>query len=122
MARSMTADEVRKLIDLKREYMNDWDAEEIEINYDSAAGKLVDEFEDVYTSKSTRMLIQALEALESTGGLDFAVLKYPDLGETWSKYTRRREEKRKRAQALEKLKSTFSKEEMQLLGINNLVK
>ena len=113
---AITADQLKALLDAKMDY------DEVEVNYDSDVGKLVDEFEDVYTSKSTRMLIQALEALESTGGLDFAVLKYPDLGETWSKYTRRREERRKRAQALEKLKSTFSKEEMQLLGINNLVK
>ena len=116
---AITTNQLKALLDVK---MNNWDEQEVEVNYDSAVGKLVDEFEDVYTSKSTRMLIQALEALESTGGLDFAVLKYPDLGETWSKYTRRREERRKRAQALEKLKSTFSKEEMKLLGINDLVK
>ena len=86
MARSMTADEVRKLIDLKRGYMNDYDSEEkeVEINYDTVISATPDEFDEVFISKSTRMLIQALEALESTGGLDFAVLKYPELGDTWS--------------------------------------
>ena len=102
--------------------MNDWDAEEVELRYDHKLIGEADEFNDVYMSKSTRMLVQALEALESTGGLDFAVLKYPELGDIWSKYTRRREEKRKRAQALDKLKSTFSREEMKLLGISDLVK
>jgi hypothetical protein len=121
MARPMSVAQMKELLE---QHMNDYDSEEIEVSYNTV-DKLVEdhgEFNEVYMSKSTRMLLQALEALESTGGLDFAVLKYPDLGDIWSRYTRRREEKRLRAQAVEKLKSTFSREEMQLLGITNLVK
>ena len=116
---AITTDQLKALLDAK---MNDWEEKEVEISYDTVISATPDEFDEVFMSKSTRMLIQALEALESTGGLDFAVLKYPELGDIWSKYTRRREERRKRAQALEKLKSTFSREEMNLLGINHLVK
>lgn len=118
---ALTNDQLKALLDVK---MNNWDEQEVEISYDNVIdiGKLADEFDEVYTSKSTRMLIQALEALESTGGLDFAVLKYPELGDTWSKYTRRREERRIRAAAVKKLGETFSQEELNLLGINHLVK
>ena len=125
MARSLTATQMKELMDLKRGYMNDWEVNDVEVSYDTA-GKLADnyddEFNEIYMNKSTRMLIQALEALEATGGLDFAVLKHPELGGVWGRYTQRREEKRRRAEALKKLKATFSKEEMQLLGISSLAK
>ena len=116
---AITTNQLKALLDAK---MNNWEEKEDDISYDNIIGKLADEFDVVYTSKSTRMLIQALEALESTGGLDFAVLKYPELGDTWSKYTRRREERRIRAAAVKKLGETFSQEELNLLGIHHLVK
>ena len=116
---ALTTDQLKALLDAK---MNNWEEKEDEINYDTVISATPDEFDEVFMSKSTRMLIQALEALESTGGLDFAVLKYPELGSMWSKYTRRREERRIRAAAVKKLGETFSQEELTLLGINHLVK
>lgn len=110
--------------------MNDWDTSIDAVDYKYAsmqvgimAKEIEDSMDEIYSSsKSTRMLIQALEALESTGGLDFAVLKHPELGDIWGKYTRQREDRRKRSAALKKLESTLSREEMELLGIDRLVK
>ena len=75
-----------------------------------------------FTDKKSRLMVQALEALESTGGLDFAVLKYPELGEVWGKYFAMREHRRKKAVAMKKLESTMSKEELKLLGLGHLLK
>lgn len=99
--------------------MNDWEVDEVD-SYGSDIIRLGNNEEMIYGDRKTKLLMQALEALESTGGLDFAVLKHPELGEIWGKYTEERKRARKKADALKKLKSTLSKEEMKLLGISHL--
>ena len=64
------------------------------------------------------MLTNVMEYLESVGGVEFAILKDPELGRWWAKKVKVRDEKRKREAALNKLKSTMSKEELKILGIN----
>ena len=69
-------------------------------------------------SNYSKMLNNVMEYLESVGGVEFAVLKDPELGAWWAEKVKVREEKRKKEAALEKLKSTMSKEELKILGIN----
>ena len=63
------------------------------------------------------MLTNVMEHLEAVGGVEFAVLKDPELGRWWSKKVKKREENRKLKEAKEKLYATMSKEELKILGI-----
>lgn len=64
------------------------------------------------------MLTSVMEYLESVGGVEFAVLKDPELGRWWSKKVKKREHEKNLKAAKEKLYSTMSKEELKILGIN----
>lgn len=64
-----------------------------------------------------KMLEGVMEHLEKTGGVEFAVLKDPELGRWWNKKVKERERQRKFTEAREKLHSTLSKEELKILGI-----
>ena len=80
--------------------------------------KITDESEFVKPeSKYEKMLHGVMEYLESAGGVEFAVLKDPELGKWWSRKVKIREENRKKEAALEKLKATMSDEELKILGI-----
>lgn len=68
-------------------------------------------------TKYEKMLNNVMEYLESTGGVEFAVLKDPELGKWWARKVKIREENRKKSAALEKLKATMSNEELKILGI-----
>ena len=68
-------------------------------------------------SNYNKMLTGVMEYLESVGGVEFAVLKDPELGAWWAEKVKKREIARKKKAALEKLKSTMSKEELKILGI-----
>lgn len=69
-------------------------------------------------SDYNKMLTSVMEYLESVGGVEFAIMKDPELGKWWAEKVKVREAKRKRKEALEKLRSTMSKEELNILGIN----
>lgn len=69
-------------------------------------------------SNYNKMLTGVMEYLESVGGVEFVVLKDPDLGAWWAEKVKKRDAVRKREAALEKLKSTMSKEELKILGIS----
>lgn len=64
------------------------------------------------------MLTGVMEHLESVGGVEFAVLKDPELGRWWNKKVKKREHEKNLKAAKEKLYSTMSKEELKILGIN----
>ena len=64
-----------------------------------------------------KMLEGVMEHLEKTGGVEFAVLKDPELGRWWAAKVKERERVRKQKAATEKLLSTMSKEELKILGI-----
>ena len=63
------------------------------------------------------MLINVMLYLKQTGGLEFAILKDPELGQWWTDRVKKIEKAEKKVAALEKLKSTMSAEELKLLGI-----
>ena len=65
-----------------------------------------------------KMLTGVMEHLERTGGVEFAIIKDPELGRWWKGKVTRREIKRKTEEAREKLNSVLSKEEQKLLGIH----
>jgi hypothetical protein len=69
-------------------------------------------------SNYNKMLTGVMEYLESVGGVEFAILKDPELGAWWAEKVKKREAARKKEAALEKLKSTMSKEELKILGIS----
>jgi hypothetical protein len=73
---------------------------------------------DPRPSEYNKMLTGVMEYLESVGGVEFAVLKDPDLGAWWAEKVKKRDIVRKKEAALEKLKSTMSKEELKILSIN----
>lgn len=64
-----------------------------------------------------KMLMAVMLYLKQTGGVEFAVLKDEQLGEWWASKVREIERAEAKANALEKLKSTMSKEELKILGI-----
>lgn len=64
------------------------------------------------------MLLNVMLHLEKTGGVEFAVLKDPELGKWWAKKSKQIAIERKRNDAVEKLKATMTKEELKLLGIS----
>lgn len=63
------------------------------------------------------MLEKLMDHLDAVGGVEFAILKDPELGRWWAKKVKDREEKRKLKEAKEKLYSTMTDEELKLLGI-----
>ena len=58
-----------------------------------------------------------MEHLEKTGGVEFAILKDPELGRWWAGKVKERERTKKLRDAKDKLISTMSKEELKILGI-----
>lgn len=103
-------------IDMMKRYI----AEE----FDNSWERAYEENDDILVKKTSntvsyeKMLTNVMEYLESAGGVEFAILKDPELGKWWAKKVKIREEKRKKDEALEKLKSTMTKEELKILGIN----
>lgn len=101
------------------------DTEVYEKNWDSVFEEETDDFnivEEKFKLPSKRynyekMLTGVMEHLEQVGGVEFAVLKDPELGRFWSAKVKDREEKRKFKEAKEKLYSTMTKEELKILGI-----
>lgn len=63
------------------------------------------------------MLERVMEHLERIGGVEFAILKDPELGKWWARKIKQREKQRKYTAAKEKLYSTMTKEELKILGI-----
>lgn len=63
------------------------------------------------------MLTSVMEHLEVVGGVEFAILKDPELGRWWAKKVKKRNHEKTLNAAKEKLYSTMSKEELKILGI-----
>ena len=63
------------------------------------------------------MLENVMDHLEQIGGVEFAILKDPELGKWWAMKVKHREKQRKYTAAKEKLYSTMTKEELKILGI-----
>lgn len=64
------------------------------------------------------MLLTVMLHLEKTGGVEFAILKDPELGRWWAKKSKQIAIERKRNNAIDKLKATMTTEELKLLGIS----
>mgnify|MGYP000275848600 CR=1 FL=1 len=65
----------------------------------------------------SKMLEGVMDHLEKAGGVEFVILKDPELGRWWAAKVKDRERNRKQREAKEKLLSTMSKEELKILGI-----
>ena len=63
------------------------------------------------------MLENLMNHLEAVGGVEFAVLKDPELGRWWAKKVKQRNEERKLKEARDKLYATMTAEELKILGI-----
>ena len=63
------------------------------------------------------MLLNVLKYLDQTGGIEFAILKDPELGRYWAKKKKEIEHALAVEAATEKLKSSLTKEELKILGI-----
>lgn len=97
---------------LKMKYNNTY---EEEVEWDDSDALV--ERNPLRPSNYNKMLTGVMEYLESVGGVEFAILKDPELGAWWAEKVKKRDAARKKAAALEKLKSTMSKEELKILGI-----
>lgn len=95
--------------------MNDW--EEEDGNWSGISYK---QKEKPFSYES--MLTGVMDHLDTIGGVEFAVLKDPELGRWWSKKVKKREEKQKLDAAREKLRATMTKEELKILGITTIAK
>lgn len=98
---------------LKMNYVNEY---EEAVEWDDA-DSLVERSNTTRPSNYNKMLTGVMEYLESVGGVEFAILKDPELGAWWAEKVKKRDAACKKAAALEKLKSTMSKEELKILGI-----
>jgi hypothetical protein len=58
-----------------------------------------------------------MDHLEAIGGVEFAVIKDPELGRWWAKKVKQRNEERKLKEARDKLYATMTAEELKILGI-----
>lgn len=91
---------------------NDWDeVEEDEDYYTHKVGKKTKPF------AYSKMLESLMEHLEKAGGVEFAILKDPELGRWWSGKVKERERAKKLKDAKDKLYSTMTAEELRILGI-----
>ena len=95
---------------LKMKYNNEYDEVELDDSFVTPR--------EPGPSNYNKMLTGVMEYLESVGGVEFAILKDPELGAWWAEKVKKREVARKKEAALEKLKSTMSKEELKILGIS----
>lgn len=112
-----------KLIDIMKYVTKDLEA------YNSSWGKVYEEYEeeiDDFEERRPRneakfnyeqMLLNVLKYLDQAGGVEFAVLKDPELGRYWNKKKKEIEHQKKVDAAKEKLMSALSEEERKLLGI-----
>lgn len=112
----MDPNELKKYItyDLERyeESYNGFEAKEVDIE---AWAEI-----EAKTSRAVSyesMLENVMDHLERTGGVEFAILKDPELGKWWAQKVKTREKQRKFEAAKEKLYSTMTKEELKILGI-----
>lgn len=116
----MDPDQV-KLYDLMKKYaiadIEGYDVKKISMN---EWQEFEDEDDNAYAGKPfsyAKMLEGVMEHLEKTGGVEFAVLKDPELGRWWNKKVKQRERQRIFTEARAKLHETFTKEELKILGI-----
>ena len=93
---------------LKEIDMNDWGEVDEEFNFNATVKK---------PFAYIKMLEGVMAHLEKTGGVEFVILKDPELGRWWAGKVKERERQRKQREAKEKLLSTMSKEELAILGI-----
>lgn len=92
---------------------NDWEEVETEAEYD-------DNFDEPKVKNPfsySKMLEGVMQHLEKTGGVEFAILKDPELGRWWSGKVKERERAKKLKDAKDKLYSTMTAEELRILGI-----
>lgn len=72
---------------------------------------------DPETSAVADMLVDVLDYLDTHGGLEFAILKNPKIGEFWKRVCDIRDHDRKKSVATEKLYAALTEEERKILGI-----
>lgn len=63
------------------------------------------------------MLVSVLDELDSQGKLDFILLKNQSIAEFWAHVQKNRRREKLHASALEKMRSSFTAEELSILGI-----
>lgn len=63
------------------------------------------------------MLVSVLDELDSQGKLDFILLKNQSIAEFWAYVQKNRRREKLHASALERMRSSFTAEELSILGI-----
>lgn len=109
--------------ELMKQYVT-MDIEAVTKEYEEEEWELVEEEDFDYSMPKIKkpfsygkMLEGVMEHLEKTGGVEFAILKDPELGRWWSGKVKERERAKKLRDAKDKLISAMSKEELKILGI-----
>lgn len=98
-------------------WSSDFSKEEVYEDYD--------EYEEIKSKVSKEpkfnyesMLLNVLKYLDQTGGVEFAILKDPELGRYWNKKKKEIAHQKAVDAAKEKLHNSLTEEEMKILGIN----
>lgn len=89
----------------------DWDLDEQQI-----AAKPDERLDNKYFDARS-MLSEVLEELNEQGKLDFWLIKHPQIRKFWAHYQERKRIQKLHADALEKLRTQFTKEELDTLRI-----
>lgn len=93
-----------------------WEEDNFDIDVQHVASKPDHRFEDAYFDARS-MLVEVLEELNSQGKLDFWLIKHPQIQKFWAHYQERKRIQKVHADALERLRTQFTEEELQTLKI-----
>lgn len=99
-----------------KEYEVKWEEDNFDLDDQHVASKPDNRFEDAYFDARS-MLVEVLEELNSQGKLDFWLIKHPQIQKFWAHYQERKRIQKVHTDALEKLRTQFTKEELDTLKI-----
>lgn len=87
-----------------------------EIDEQYVASKPDDQLGDLYFD-ARAMLAEVLEELNEQGKLDFWLIKHPQIQKFWAVYQERKRIRKIHTDAVDKLRSQFTEEELRILKI-----
>lgn len=93
-----------------------WEDAEWDLDDQQVASKPDDRFDGAYFDARS-MLIDVLEELNAQGKMDFWLIKHPQIQKFWAHYQERKRIQKVHADALERLRTQFTKEELDTLRI-----
>ena len=93
-----------------------WEEDAFDLDEQIVAAAPDNRFDGAYFDARS-ILIEVLEELNEQGKLDFWLIKHPQIQKFWAHYQERKRVQKVHADALEKLRTQFTKEELDTLRI-----